>query len=215
MDDQRQLMVRLQLEQRGIRDGAVLRAMSLVPRHLFLPAEVQSQAYTDQALPIAEGQTMSQPFIVALMAQELNLRGHERVLEVGTGSGYAAAVLSMLAGEVISIERSVRLASAAADVLHELGYHNVHVICGDGTIGFERFAPFDAISVPAAAPWVPAPLREQLAEGGRLVIPVGGKKAQMLLCLERRNAIISSRKLLGVRFVPLCGEHAWGDQYHT
>jgi len=160
-------------------------------------------------LPISEGQTISQPYIVALMAQALSLRPCDRVLEVGAGSGYAAAVLSQLAGEVYAIERWPALAENAERCLHDLGYMNVHVFHGDGTTGLPAYAPFDAVVVSAAAPWVPRPLREQLGEGGRLVIPVGGRNEQILLRLIRTDHRTHTERLGEVRFVPLVGEHAW------
>ena len=206
---ERQAMVRTQLVERGISDARVLDAMISVPRHLFVPAEVRSKAYQDHALPISEGQTISQPFIVALMAQALELTGGERVLEVGTGSGYAAAVLSLLAGEVYTVERWPTLAEAAEQRLRDLGYANVHVCVGDGTAGLPAYAPFDRIVVAAAAPWVPRPLREQLGVGGRLVIPVGGHEEQLLLRLTRGYSDVKTERLSGVRFVPLIGAHAW------
>lgn len=211
MDDEntRMAMVRNQLEQRGIANTRVLDAMARVPRHLFLPADTRPQAYADRALPIAEGQTISQPYIVALMAQALELQGDERVLEIGTGSGYAAAVLSLLAAEVISIERIPALAERAEHTLYDLGYRNIRVVVGDGTIGAPAEAPFDAITVAAASPWVPQPLREQLANGGRLVIPVGGRGEQVLLRITRTYGETRIERLNGVRFVPLLGAHAW------
>jgi protein-L-isoaspartate(D-aspartate) O-methyltransferase len=157
--DERNAMVRAQLEQRGIHDNRVLAAMARVPRHLFVPAAARDRAYGDHALPINEGQTISQPFIVALMAQALRLAPGERVLEIGAGSGYAAAVFSLLASEVYAIERKPALAHSASQRLHELGYTNVHIITGDGTAGLPEYAPFDGIAVSAAAPWVPLPLR--------------------------------------------------------
>jgi protein-L-isoaspartate(D-aspartate) O-methyltransferase len=208
-NDERAAMVRAQLERRGIHDQRVLDAMGRVPRHLFVPAEARAQAYQDRALPISDGQTISQPYVVALMAQSLELEGDERVLEIGTGSGYAAAVISLLAGEVFSVEHHPALASAAEERLHELGYRNVAVITADGTVGLPAYAPFDAISVAAAAPWVPRPLREQLGSGGRLVIPVGGRNEQILLRLTRDGTDIRIDRLCGVRFVPLVGPHAW------
>ena len=208
-DDERYAMVRSQLEQRGINDGRVLDAMATVPRHLFVPPEARAQAYGDRALPINEGQTISQPFIVALMAQALGLRKSDRVLEIGTGSGYAAAVLSMLAGEIYTIERRPALAEAAERRLSDLGYTNVHVITADGTAGLPEYAPFDGIMVSAAAPWVPGPLREQIGAGGRLVIPVGGRDEQFLLRLTRVNHEIRTERISEVRFVPLIGEHSW------
>jgi protein-L-isoaspartate(D-aspartate) O-methyltransferase len=209
LDEERRAMVRTQLAGRGIVDARVLDAMARVPRHLFVPEELREHAYLDRALPIAEQQTISQPFIVALMAQALMLRGNERVLEIGAGSGYAAAVLSLLAAEVYTVERWPTLAEAAARRLHELGYTNAHVVIGDGTSGLPDQAPFDAIIVAAAAPWAPKPLREQLADGGRLVIPVGGRDEQLLLRLIRNGDDVRTEQLSGVRFVPLIGAHAW------
>ncbi|MDQ2998427.1 MAG: protein-L-isoaspartate(D-aspartate) O-methyltransferase [Chloroflexota bacterium] len=208
-NNERNAMVRAQLVQRGITDSRVLDAMATVPRHLFVPPEARAQAYGDRALPISQGQTISQPYVVALMAQALSLRPGDRVLEVGAGSGYAAAVLSRLAGEVYTIERWPALAEAAERSLHDLGYTNVHVFHGDGTAGLPAYAPFDAIVVSAAAPWVPRPLREQLGEGGRLVIPVGGRNEQILLRLTRTDHRTQTERLGEVRFVPLIGEHAW------
>lgn len=212
---ERYTMVRNQLERRGIHDQSVLDAMASVPRHLFVPEETRDQAYGDHALPILEGQTISQPFIVALMAQALLLNRSERVLEIGAGSGYAAAVLSLLAGEVYAVERKPALAESAERRLRELGYTNVHVIAADGTAGLPEYAPFDGIAVSAAAPWVPRPLRDQLGEGGRLVIPVGGRDAQLLLRLTRRDHQTQSERLGEVRFVPLIGEHAWQPSGHA
>ncbi len=211
MDRERLNMVRKQLMRRNIRDRAVLEAMSTVPRHLFLPENVRQYAYEDRALPLSAGQTVSQPFIVALMAQALMLTGNERVLEVGTGSGYAAAVLSLLTAEVYTIEVVSDLAETARSRLAALGYHNVHVLLRDGTSGLPEYAPYNAITVAAASPWVPQPLRQQLADGGRLVIPVGGRDDQLLLRLTRQGEMIKTERLSSVRFVPLIGEHAWKD----
>jgi protein-L-isoaspartate(D-aspartate) O-methyltransferase len=216
-DAEREAMVRTQLAGRGIVDTRVLDAMARVPRHLFVPEDLREHAYRDRALPIAEQQTISQPFIVALMAQALMLRGSERVLEIGAGSGYAAAVLSLLAAEVYTIERWPTLAEAATRRLHDLGFTNAHVVVGDGTSGLPEQAPFDGIVVAAAAPWAPKPLREQLADGGRLIIPVGGRDEQLLLRLIRHGDDIRTERLSGVRFVPLIGAHAWeprGDEGH-
>jgi protein-L-isoaspartate(D-aspartate) O-methyltransferase len=208
-DEERRAMVRTQLAGRGIDDERVLDAMVRVPRHLFVPEDLRAHAYQDRALPIEEQQTISQPFIVALMAQALALQGDERVLEIGTGSGYAAAVLSLLVAEVYTIERWPSLADTAERRLYELGYANVHVYVGDGTAGLPEHAPFDGIVVAAAAPWAPRPLREQLAVGGRLIIPVGGHDEQLLLRMTRREDGIYTERLSGVRFVPLIGAHAW------
>ncbi len=210
-EHERRAMVRTQLVPRGIHDRAVLEAMESIPRHLFLPEAMRPHAYEDRALPLEEGQTMSQPYIVALMAEALLLRGGERVLEVGAGSGYSAAVLSRIASKVYTIERSHHLADHAQQCLQRLGYHNVLVMVGDGTSGLLHHAPFDAISVAAASPWVPLPLRQQLAPGGRLVIPVGGRQEQLLLRLIRHSDTIHTERLGGVRFVPLVGEHSWND----
>lgn len=208
-DQARQSMVETQLAARGIYDERVLDAMAQVPRHLFVPDEWQVHAYDDRALPIAVGQTISQPYVVALMAQALMLKGDERLLEIGTGSGYAAAVLSLLVQEVYTVERKPELASSAEQRLHSLGYRNVHVSEGDGSAGLPAYAPFDAISVAAASPWAPKPLREQLANGGRMVIPVGGRAEQLLLRQVRQDHAINTERLNGVRFVPLVGAHAW------
>lgn len=209
MEEAQLKMIQTQLELRGIADQAVLKAMAMVPRHLFVPVEMRPYAYEDRALPLTEGQTISQPFIVALMAQTLTLHGTERVLEIGTGSGYAAAVLSLLAAEVYSIERSRLLADTARLRLQDLGYAKVQVFWGDGTNGLPKYKPYDAISVAAASPWVPQALREQLAENGRLIIPVGGIGEQLLLLMTKREGGFSTEKFGGVRFVPLVGEHAW------
>jgi protein-L-isoaspartate(D-aspartate) O-methyltransferase len=208
-NDERFAMVRAQLERRGIADGSVLDAMATVPRHLFVPPAAREQAYGDRALPIEEGQTISQPYIVALMAQALRLTKSDRVLEIGAGSGYAAAVLSLLAGEVYAMERWPSLAESAERRLHDLGYRNVHIFAGDGSAGLPAYAPYDGIVVSAAAPWVPRPLREQLGEGGRMVIPVGGRGEQVLLRLTRSYHQTRTEQLGEVRFVPLIGEHAW------
>jgi protein-L-isoaspartate(D-aspartate) O-methyltransferase len=207
--NERFAMVRAQLEQRGITDSRVLDAMATVPRHLFVPQNAREQAYGDRALPIEEGQTISQPYVVALMAQALRLTKGDRVLEIGAGSGYAAAVLSLLAGEVYAVERWPSLAEAAERRLHDLGYSNVHIFAADGTAGLPAYAPYDGIVVSAAAPWVPLPLREQLGEGGRLIIPVGGRNEQVLLRLTRSDHQIRAERMGEVRFVPLIGEHAW------
>lgn len=209
MIEMRHRMVQEQLIQRGISDQAVLEAMATVPRHLFIPEEIRAYAYEDRALPLPEGQTISQPFIVALMAEVLMLQTSDRVLEVGTGSGYAAAVMSMLAAEIYSIERVEALATTAQHRLELLGFTKVHVFPGDGTYGLPDCAGYDAISVAAASPWVPLPLRQQLADGGRLVIPVGGRHEQLLLRLTRKREAIHTERFGGVRFVPLLGEHSW------
>ncbi|MEW5852896.1 MAG: protein-L-isoaspartate(D-aspartate) O-methyltransferase [Myxococcota bacterium] len=209
-DLQRREMVERQLVARGITDEAVLRAMAQVPREAFVRADLADVAYRDTPLPIDEGQTVSQPFIVALMASAAQLRGHERVLEVGTGSGYGAAVLSRLAQHVYTVERLQGLARSAATRLQRLGYRNITVLHGDGTLGDPTHAPYDAIVVTAAAPRVPEALVEQLADGGRLVIPVAPElDAQALRRFTREGERLRSEDLGMVQFVPLVGEHGW------
>lgn len=198
-------MVEQQLRQRGIRDERVLHAMAMVPRHLFVPPALRARAYEDRPLPIGEGQTISQPYIVALMSESLLLTGTETVLEVGTGSGYQAAILSHLARRVYSIEILPRLATTARDRLTALGYDNVTVIVGDGNKGWEAGAPYQAIMVTAAAPHVPPALTEQLAEGGRLVLPVVLGQTQHLLRLRKTNGEMTREDLGPVLFVPLIG----------
>src|SRR5262245_53904741 len=183
----RLVMVRSQLQRRGITDARVLQAMREVPRHLFVPLEWRHEAYSDRPLPIGDDQTISQPYMVAIMAQSLALQGHECVLEIGTGSGYQAAVLSCLAERVISVEYFAALADSARALLQRLGYSNVEVIVGDGGLGLPAQAPYEGIIVAAAAPRVPAPLLGQLAEGGRLVIPVGSTTGQELLIITRQG----------------------------
>ncbi|HUP42871.1 MAG TPA: protein-L-isoaspartate(D-aspartate) O-methyltransferase, partial [Thermoanaerobaculia bacterium] len=185
----RRLMVEHQLERRGIADPLVLEAMGKVPREAFVPPELAEEAYADGPLPIGEGQTISQPYIVALMTEALELCGGERVLDIGAGSGYAAAVLAEIAAELYTVERHARLAEEAAARLSHLGYDNVQIRVGDGSLGWPEHAPFDAIVVAAGAPEVPEALKEQLAVGGRLVIPVGqGRTLQDLLRLRRLSA---------------------------
>ncbi len=207
--ERQQAMIGQQLTARGIADQRVLHAMTQVPRHLFVPAKLREYAYADCALPIEDGQTISQPFMVAYMLQALRLDGSERVLDVGTGSGYAAAVLSLLAAHVYTIERSPVLASSARERLAQLGYTNVSVVEGDGTEGLPMHAPFDAISVAAASPWIPRPLLSQLAHGGRLVIPVGSYDQQLLIRATCQDGEVLTEQLGKVRFVPLIGEHGW------
>jgi protein-L-isoaspartate(D-aspartate) O-methyltransferase len=202
-------MVARQIRERGIHSQRVLDAMESVPRHLFVAPEHIRRAYADEPLPIGEGQTISQPFMVAAMADALSLEGHERVLEVGAGSGYQAAVLSLLAHDVIAIETQPRLAASSRERLARLGYANIRVEDGDGSLGWPAGAPYDAILVTAAAPAVPPPLVEQLAEGGRIVIPVGGTQQQELLRIVKRDGRTSRISLYACRFVPLLGRHGW------
>ena len=202
----RQRMVDQHLRARGITDERVLEAMARVPRHEFAPQRYRDQAYEDHPLPIGEGQTISQPYIVAIMLEALSLMPSDRVLEVGTGSGYVTALLAELTAEVISIERHRALADSASEVLSRLGYQNVRVIVGDGSRGFAEAAPYNAIIVSAAAPELPHELVEQLAEGGRLIIPVGWEDSQQLQLIEKRNgqSRTSLRELC--RFVPLISD---------
>ena len=202
-------MVDRQLRKRDIRSPRVLEAMSSVPRHLFVPPEHMDDAYTDSPLPIGAGQTISQPYMVAAMAEALLLEGSEKVLEIGAGSGYQAAVLSLLAREVIAVESQPLLAASARIRLAKLGYNNVHVQTGDGSLGWPPDAPYDAILVTAGAPYVPAPLVEQLAEAGRLVIPVGPANQQELLRVVKREGKTTRESLFACRFVPLLGRHGW------
>lgn len=203
-DEERQRMVATQLAGRGIHDPRVLAAMGRVPRHRFVPPELRAAAYRDGPLPIGLDQTISQPFVVALMSQALELSGDERVLEVGCGSGYQAAILGELAREVWSIEILAPLAGRAAATLAELGHGNVHVHRGDGYLGLPEHAPFDAILVAAAPDHVPEPLLEQLAVGGRMILPVG-TRAQELVLLRRTSTGIERESILPVRFVPMTG----------
>jgi len=201
----REQMVREQIAARGVEDPRVLAAMRSIPRHELVPQEFRAYAYADRPLPIGEGQTISQPFIVAYMTEQLKLTGEERVLEIGTGSGYQAAVLSELAREVYSIEIVPDLASRASKDLLRLGYDNVHVRQGDGYRGWPEEAPFDAIIVTAAPEQIPEPLIEQLRIGGRLIAPVGDYWQELVL-VTRDESGTRREKLIGVRFVPMTGE---------
>lgn len=196
-------MVRVQLADRGISDTRVLDAMRAVPRHEFVPENLRQDAYEDHPLPIGEGQTISQPYIVAVMLEHLALRPTDRVLEVGTGSGYVTALLSLLCAEVFSVERHAWLAASAEATLLRLGYGNVKIKVGDGTLGWSEYAPFDAILVSAASAEVPALLLDQLSEGGRMMIPVGSPSNQELQLLRKFNGRLEVRVLEGCRFVPL------------
>lgn len=199
----RMRMVECQLRARGITDERVLAAMARVPRHEFTPAACRNQAYEDHPLPIGEGQTISQPYIVALMLEALELNGEQTVLEVGTGSGYVTALLAELTGRVVSLERHGTLADAARETLERLGYANVKVVAGDGSQGFQDGAPYNTIIVSAAAAQLPLALLDQLAEGGRMIIPIGGFDSQQLQLIEMRNGHLQATWREGCRFVPL------------
>jgi protein-L-isoaspartate(D-aspartate) O-methyltransferase len=201
----RQEMVADQIEERGVRDPRTLAAMRKVPRHLFVPAALAGDAYADHPLPIGHDQTISQPYVVAFMTEALGLRGGETVLEVGTGSGYQAAVLAEIAARVYTIEIVAPLADEARERLARLGYRNVEVRAGDGYQGWPEKAPFDAVIVTAAAPRVPEPLEQQLKDGGRLVIPVG-ESDQELMVITRRGTRYDEVRVLPVRFVPMTGK---------
>lgn len=209
----RHAMVREQLEARGIADPRVLAAFERVPREKFVTRNERSEAYDDRPLPIGEGQTISQPYIVALTVESLRLKGTERVLEIGTGSGYEAAILSELARHVFSVERLARLARFARENLARAGYPAVQVRVDDGTLGWPEHAPFDAIAVSAGAPSLPRPLLEQLAVGGRLVIPVGPEEAQTLVRVTQPAlGVFEEEELTPVRFVPLVGAEGWSEE---
>jgi protein-L-isoaspartate(D-aspartate) O-methyltransferase len=204
---QRDRMIAEHLERRGVKDGAVLQAMAEVPREAFLPEEMRDIAYQDAPLPIGAGQTISQPYIVAVMTELLEPRKGDRVLEIGTGSGYAAAVLSRIVQAVYTVERHPSLARGAQAAFDRLGYDNIHVREGDGTLGWPEESPFESIAVTAGAQGVPAALRQQLAVGGRLVIPVGPREVQELRRIRRSGKErYDEERLFAVRFVPLVGE---------
>lgn len=205
----RERMVERQLRRRGIGDERVLAAMAEVPREAFVGPELRDRAYADTALPIEERQTISQPWIVAAICQAMELTGGERVLEVGTGSGYSACVLSRLAAEVVSIERYGSLARAARETLDDLGVENVEIVVGDGSRGVPERAPFEAIAVHAAAPAAPPALISQLADGGRLVVPIATEAADLLTQLRRRGDRLESETIGPCRFVPLVGEEGF------
>ena len=205
----RQRMVDEQMRGRGISDPQVLDAMCAVPRHLFVLSEHGHLAYSDAPLPIGHRQTISQPYIVALMTELLELNGDETVLEVGTGSGYQAAILAHLAKRVYTLERIPELANQARGVLSAMGYDNVEVLVGDGSQGLPEHAPYGAIIVTAAAPSVPIPLKEQLADGGRLVLPVGKQMGQILERWRRQGDDLKRESVAPVAFVPLVGEYGW------
>jgi protein-L-isoaspartate(D-aspartate) O-methyltransferase len=205
-------MVEEQLISRGVKDPRVIAAMQKIPRHLFVEEALQNQAYTDHPLPIGEKQTISQPYIVALMTEALELKGTEKVLEIGAGSGYQTAILAELAQKVFSIERIRSLAIKARKLLFELGYFNVEIKIFDGTYGWVEEGPFDAIIVTAGGPEIPQPLLDQLAVGGRLVIPVGDAYVQDLIRLRKKEDGIHKEDLGGCRFVKLIGKYGWENE---
>lgn len=209
--EERLRMVEQQIAGRGITDPRVLAAMREVPRHLFVPAPYDRDAYADGPLPIGNGQTISQPYIVALMTELLRVQATDTVLEIGAGSGYQAAILSALAKSVITVERIDRVAALAKTNLAAIGATNVQIVIGDGTRGYPAGAPYNGIIVTAATPEIPAPLTAQLGDGGRLVAPVGGRALQDLVVLERHGSRFSWERYGGVRFVPLIGEHGWEE----
>ncbi len=204
-------MVR-RLEAQGIADRKVLEVMRRIPRHLFIANSLWDHAYADHPVPIDQGQTISQPYIVALMTQSLQLQKSDRVLEIGTGSGYQTAILAELATHVYTIERWQELADKAQKLLTSAGYVNISFRVGDGTLGWPEEAPFEKILVTAAAPEVPAPLGEQLAEGGRLVIPVGGRQLQTLVAFTKEEGEMRREELCACSFLPLIGKEGWPDQ---
>lgn len=205
-DKLRAEMVNEQLASRGIIDKRVLDSFRKVPRHLFVPENIRASAYDDCALPIGSGQTISQPYMVAVMTEKLELKGQEKVLEVGTGSGYQAAILCELAGSVISIERIKTLSDQAEKLLKDMDYNNIKFVVGDGTEGHKPEAPYDGIIVTAACPAPPPPLIDQLAEGGRLVLPVGDRYLQTLTIIRKIKGKIETESSIGCMFVPLIGK---------
>ena len=204
-------MVSAHLICRGVTDPKVIEAFRKVPRERFVSPEYEDSAYDDNPLPIGRGQTISQPYMVGLMTQELGLTGGEKVLEIGTGSGYQSAILAEIAGEVFSVERDPELSRRAAGVLGGLGYGNVRFLCGDGTLGWKENAPYDAMIVTAGSPDIPDPLKEQLAEGGRLVIPVGPFYGQTLIRVTRKGKTFRAQTVCGCVFVPLVGKFGWNE----
>jgi protein-L-isoaspartate(D-aspartate) O-methyltransferase len=198
-----------QLREKGIRDLAVLRAFDLTPRHMFVPTGVRHRAYEDAPLPIGSGQTISQPLVHAKSLELLELKGSERVLEVGTGSGYQTVLLSHLAAQVFTIERIPALFTAAREAINRAGASNVSMLLGDGTVGWREYSPYDAILVSAGGPSVPQALIDQLAEGGRMIVPVGSMAEQSLLLVTKRGGEVTTQNIAPVRFVPLLGTQGW------
>ncbi len=209
--DKRERMVREQLKTRGISDSRVMDAMKKIPRHIFVPPDVVDEAYNDYPLPIGNGQTISQPYMVALMTEALELKGDEKTLEIGTGSGYQTAILAELSKEVYTIERILALFEKAKNILKKLGYKNVFFKAGDGSLGWPEHKPYDAIIVTAGSPKIPMPLLEQLANNGRLVIPVGDRFSQELIKVTKSKDEFVKESLGGCRFVDLIGIHGWKE----
>ncbi len=197
------------LQDKGIKDLAVLRAIDQVPRHLFVPPTVRHRAYDDSALPIGSGQTISQPYVHARALEYLTLSGRERVLEIGTGSAYQTALLAQLADQVFSVERHPALLDRARLLLRQANVRNVSLLLGDGTLGWREYGPYDAIVVSAGAPHIPPALKEQLADGGRLLIPLGDREEQVLVAFTKRGEQLDRRDIAPVRFVPLIGAGGW------
>lgn len=197
------------LRDKGIRDLAVLRAIEMTPRHAFVPTGLRHRAYEDAPLPIGNGQTISQPWVHARYLELLHLNGQERVLEIGTGSGYQTVLLAHLVAQVFSIERIPALFNMAREAIQRTGVRNVNLLMGDGTVGWRQYAPYDAILVGAGAPSIPQPLLDQLADAGRLLIPVGDREEQQLIVAQRKGGAIEQTEIAPVRFVPLLGSHGW------
>ena len=200
------------LQSKGIRDLSVLRAFEMTPRHLFVPTGLRHRAYEDAPLPIGNGQTISQPWVHARYLELLHLTGKEKVLEIGTGSGYQTVLLAHLTAQVFSIERIPALMQQARENIQRSGVNNVSLLTGDGTIGWSQYSPYDAILVGAGSPSIPQPLLDQLAEGGRLLIPIGDREEQKLVLAQRKNGKIEMHDEAPVRFVPLIGHHGWANE---
>ncbi|MEW6087275.1 MAG: protein-L-isoaspartate(D-aspartate) O-methyltransferase [bacterium] len=212
--ENRKLMVEAQIERRGIKNERVLTVMRELPRHLFVEERYHDSAYADHPLPIGDGQTISQPYIVALMTEKLNLSGNEKVLEIGTGSGYQTAVLAKLSREIYTIERFSSLSFNARNVLAGLGFNNIVFKTGDGSLGWKEFSPFDRILVTAAAPEIPAALFEQLKDNGQMVVPVGPRFSQVLtLVIKDKNGNMVKEEICGCVFVPLVGICGWKGNF--
>jgi protein-L-isoaspartate(D-aspartate) O-methyltransferase len=208
---ERERMVKEQIIARGITDERVIDAMMRVPRHLFVDKTYYHQAYNDYPLPIGNGQTISQPYMVAAMTELLELKGNETVLEIGTGSGYQTAILALLCARVFTIERISELSLRARKILNELGFNNINFLVGDGSLGWPDFAPYDGIIVTAGAPDIPRPLIDQLAERGRMVIPIGGEYFQTLNVIKKHKGSIMRKELFECTFVPLVGKEGWKE----